>query len=92
MSGVFPEKGTQPGASTPRNVALIARIPCRLRTGLLWLFARSKMVKDLGEFGPVETRWLIDAMVVAAPTRARQLAALRPRCATTPAGCRQSPG
>ena len=62
----------------PGNAALLARIPSWLRTGLLWLFARSKMVKDLGEFGPVETRWLIDAMVAAAPTRTRRLAALRP--------------
>jgi hypothetical protein len=50
----------------------------RARTGLLWAFSRSRLVKDVGEFGPLETRHLIDDMVATEPDRTRRLRALRP--------------
>lgn len=62
----------------PRAVGMLARLPRLPRTFLLWAFSRSHLVKDVGEFGPVETRWLIDAMVAVSPEHTRQLSALRP--------------
>jgi 2-dehydropantoate 2-reductase len=62
----------------PGNVAWLARMPSLARTGLLWAFSRSRLVKDVGEFGPLETRHLIDDMVATAPDRTRRLRALRP--------------
>jgi 2-dehydropantoate 2-reductase len=62
----------------PRIVAKLSRMPSLARTGFLWLFSRSKLVKNVGEFGPMETRWLIDAMAAAAPGRTPHLLALRP--------------
>ena len=63
---------------TPRSVDILSRMPSALRTPLMWLFAKTSAVKDVGEFGPTETRALIDAMVAAAPAEARRLLALRP--------------
>ena len=62
----------------PRIVAGLARMPHLPRTALLWLFSRSRAVKDVGEFGPTETRCLIDSMAAAAPDRASHLLSLRP--------------
>lgn len=62
----------------PNVVAVLSRMPSVARACLLWAFSRSKLVKDLGEFGPEETRFLIDAMVASAPNRTHQLLALRP--------------
>jgi 2-dehydropantoate 2-reductase len=65
-------------ALKPRQVATLSRMPALARTGVLWLLSRSRAVKDLGEFGPAETRALIDAMVAAAPGQTPHLLALRP--------------
>lgn len=65
-------------ALKPRIVAILSRTPSLLRVLLLWAFSRSRLVKDTGEFGPVETRFLIDAMLTVSPERTRHLRALRP--------------
>jgi 2-dehydropantoate 2-reductase len=65
-------------ALRPTIVAALSRMPAVLRAGLLWAFSRSKPVRDLGEFGPAETRSLIDAMAASAPGRTPHLLALRP--------------
>ena len=62
----------------PRLLATLLRMPSFARTGLLWLLSRSRPVKDLGEFGPTETRALIDEMATAAPGKTPHLLALRP--------------
>jgi 2-dehydropantoate 2-reductase len=62
----------------PRPLATLLRMPSFVRTGLLWLLSRSRPVKDLGEFGPTETRTLIDQMTAAAPNKTPRLQALRP--------------
>jgi len=62
----------------PTMVAILSRMPSLLRAFLLWAFSRSRLVEDLGEFGPGETRCLIDAMVAASPERTHHLRALRP--------------
>lgn len=62
----------------PRSVARLARMPGWARSALLWVMSRLPAVKDLGEFGPLETRTLIDAMVAAAPNETHRLQALRP--------------
>jgi 2-dehydropantoate 2-reductase len=62
----------------PRVVAKLSRMPSSARTGFLWLFSRAKIVKNVGEFGPMETRWLIDSMAAAAPGRTPHLLSLRP--------------
>jgi 2-dehydropantoate 2-reductase len=62
----------------PRIVARLAGMPSLPRTAFLWLFSRMRVVKDIGEFGPTETRCLIDAMAAAAPDRASLLLSLRP--------------
>lgn len=62
----------------PTIVAILSRMPSSLRALALWAFSRSRLVKDVGEFGPRETRFLIDAMVAVSPERTRHLRALRP--------------
>ena len=62
----------------PSGVAILSRMPSVLRVLLLWSLSRSRLVKDLGEFGPAETRFLIDAMVAVSPERTRHLQVLRP--------------
>ena len=62
----------------PRLLATLLDMPSFARTGVLWLLSRSRPVKDLGEFGPTETRALIDAMAAAAPGKTPRLLALRP--------------
>ena len=62
----------------PRLLATLLRMPSFARMGLLWLMSRSRPVKDLGEFGPTETRTLIDQMTAAAPNKTPRLQALRP--------------
>jgi 2-dehydropantoate 2-reductase len=62
----------------PRALATLLYMPSFMRTGLLWLLSRSRPVKDVGEFGPTETRALIDGMVKAAPGKTQHLLALRP--------------
>jgi 2-dehydropantoate 2-reductase len=65
-------------ALKPPLVDKLSRLPSAVRTALLWMFSRSKLVKDMGEFGPAETRHLIDAMEAMAPGRLPNLLALRP--------------
>lgn len=62
----------------PRNIAWVARMPAWVRTLVLWAFSRSAPVKAVGEFGPAETRYLIDEMVAVDPSRTQLLRALRP--------------
>lgn len=64
-------------ALKPRAVAMLFRLPSWLRVGLLWIFSRAQIVKEVGAFGPQETRSLIDAMAAAAPGRTPRLLALR---------------
>jgi 2-dehydropantoate 2-reductase len=62
----------------PRFVALCARMPAPILTGLLWAFSRTSAVRDLGAFGPGEVRSLIDSMVAAGPQRTDTLKSIRP--------------
>lgn len=62
----------------PSAVAALAAMPRWMATALMWAASRLAAVRAVGEFGPTETRWLIDAMVAAAPARTRQLLANRP--------------
>lgn len=62
----------------PRMLGTLLRMPALARTLLLWAFSRSNLVKDTGEFGPVETRALIDAMTAVAPERTHYLRSLKP--------------
>lgn len=62
----------------PRSLATLSHLPSFARTALLWSMSRLRIVKDLGEFGPNETRALIDAMAEAAPGKVQRLLALRP--------------
>lgn len=65
-------------ATKPRSLGLLLRLPSFARTGLMWLLSRARAVRDLGEFGPMETRALIDEMAAAAPGRTPVLLSLRP--------------
>ncbi len=62
----------------PKPVALMASLPSFVLTAFTWAFARTRALKDLGQFGPAEARALIDAMAAAAPGRATKLLAIRP--------------
>jgi 2-dehydropantoate 2-reductase len=62
----------------PKAVALMSGFPSFVLTAILWAFARTRALKDLGEFGPTEARALIDAMAAAAPGKAAKLLAIRP--------------
>ena len=62
----------------PRMVGMMARTPRFMLTGLIFLFARTAANKGMGEFGPGETRALIDAMAAAAPGQTPRLLAIRP--------------
>jgi 2-dehydropantoate 2-reductase len=62
----------------PGFVAAMAWLPQWMLAALLWAASRTRGVKDLGEFGPVEVRALIDSMAAAAPGRATKLLSIRP--------------
>lgn len=62
----------------PAMLGVVAKAPVWLLTLVLWAFSRTAAVKDLGAFGPGETRALIDAMAAAAPGQTLRLLALRP--------------
>jgi 2-dehydropantoate 2-reductase len=62
----------------PGFVSWLDRLPFFVLTPLMWATARTRAIKDLGEFGPVEVRMLIDAMAQAAPGKASKLLAIRP--------------
>jgi len=65
-------------ALRPRFFALLSRLPSPLLTAAVWQFSRSPSVKDLGEFGPTETRWLIDIIGKLSTTAIPHLLAIRP--------------
>jgi 2-dehydropantoate 2-reductase len=65
-------------ALRPRFFAVLSRLPSPLLTAAVWQFSRSPMVRDLGEFGPTETRWLIDAIGELSATAVPHLLAVRP--------------
>jgi 2-dehydropantoate 2-reductase len=65
-------------ALRPRFFAVLSRLPSPLLTAAVWQFSRSPSVKDLGEFGPTETRWLIDAIGRLSTTAIPHLLAVRP--------------
>ncbi|WP_347557064.1 2-dehydropantoate 2-reductase N-terminal domain-containing protein [Robbsia sp. KACC 23696] len=65
-------------ATRPRSLALLFRLPSFVRTVLLWIMSRASVIKDLGEFGPMETRALIDEMAAARPDKTTVLQSLRP--------------
>lgn len=46
----------------PGVVAAIARLPRWLAIAVMWAFSRTAGVREVGSFGPTETRWLIDRM------------------------------
>jgi 2-dehydropantoate 2-reductase len=62
----------------PRFFAVLSRLPSPLLTAAVWRFSRSPSVRDLGEFGPTETRWLIDAVGKLSTTAIPHLLAVRP--------------
>ena len=62
----------------PSSLAFLSCMPSWLLTTLLCTLSRSAAVKDVGQFGPGETRWLIDAMTAAAPGKTSRLLAVRP--------------
>jgi len=64
----------------PGVVAALARLPRWLTIAVMWAFSRTAGVREVGAFGPKETRWLIDRMVEA-DTR---LATERSRLSTLP--------
>lgn len=61
----------------PAGIAMLARRSRPMQTAMLWAFSRLAAVRDLGEFGPMEVRSLIDAMCALDPART---AALRRIC------------
>lgn len=65
-------------AIKPPAVEWLARMPAAWLTGLIWGFSRTAAVRDMGAFGPVEVRSLIDAMAVAGPDRTGALQSIRP--------------
>jgi len=62
----------------PRIVAVLAAMPEPVSTALLWAFSRSADARNVGAFGPAETRWLIDSMAELAPGRTARLRSVRP--------------
>ena len=47
----------------PGVVAALGGLPRWLAVAVMWAFSRASSVRDVGQFGPEETRWLIDRMV-----------------------------
>jgi 2-dehydropantoate 2-reductase len=62
----------------PGFVAWLARMPTVALTLLIYLFTRTATNKAMGEFGPNETRALIDSMAAAAPGKTPRLLSIRP--------------
>lgn len=65
-------------ALKPGFVAVMAAAPGVVLTLAVWMLARLDATRNLGEFGPGETRALIDAMAAAAPGKTPKLLAIRP--------------
>jgi 2-dehydropantoate 2-reductase len=62
----------------PGVVAALGGLPRWLAVATMWAFSRSSSVREVGGFGPTETRWLIDRMVEADGGLAPHLRGLRP--------------
>jgi 2-dehydropantoate 2-reductase len=62
----------------PSYIGILAKFPRVLLAAMMWMAARSAAVKNLGEFGPTETRSLIDQMAAAAHGSIPDLLAIRP--------------
>ncbi|WP_448102480.1 ketopantoate reductase family protein [Luteibacter jiangsuensis] len=62
----------------PGYIALLARLPRPVVTGLLWAMSRTRMIHELGELGAAEPRMLADMMSAAAPDLAAPIRAIRP--------------
>lgn len=62
----------------PPAVAALSRLPPVVVAAMLWLFSRTKMLRDLGRLGPTQARMLVDMMSAAAPHLAAPLRAVRP--------------
>ncbi|WP_431265908.1 ketopantoate reductase family protein [Roseateles chitinivorans] len=62
----------------PGVVAALGGFPRWLAVLGMWAFSRSASVRDVGKFGPEETRWLIDRMVEAKGGPMPHLLAIRP--------------
>jgi len=62
----------------PSVVAVLPALPRPVSTAILWAFSRSADARNVGAFGPAETRWLIDAMAEAGPGRTARLRSVRP--------------
>jgi len=69
----------QPGDSvTPSALVILKRAPKSIVAALFWALSRLKIIRDIGELGPLEPRALIDRMLVAAPEHTSALRAIRP--------------
>ena len=62
----------------PGVVAALGGFPRWLAVAGMWAFSRSASVRDVGKFGPEETRWLIDRMVEANGRPMPHLMGIRP--------------
>ncbi|ANH66599.1 ketopantoate reductase family protein [Mitsuaria sp. 7] len=62
----------------PGVVAALGGLPRGLAVAVMWAFSRSSSVREVGKFGPEETRWLIDRMTEAAGGHAPHLRDIRP--------------
>jgi 2-dehydropantoate 2-reductase len=62
----------------PGVVAALGGLPRWLAVPVMWAFSRSSSVREVGKFGPEETRWLIDRMTEAAGGHAPHLRDIRP--------------
>lgn len=62
----------------PKMTEILSRMPSLIRAAFLWVFSRTKIVRQTGAFGPEESRWLLDDMVAASPVLAAELKLLRP--------------
>jgi 2-dehydropantoate 2-reductase len=65
-------------ALRPRFLTVLLHMPSPILTAAVWQFSRSPLVRDLGEFGPAETRWLIDAIAKLSASGTPHLIAIRP--------------
>lgn len=59
-------------------IVTLSRMPSLIRTAFLWMFSRTKIVRQTGAFGPEELRWLLDGMVATLPFLTAELKLLRP--------------
>lgn len=65
-------------ALTPGGIRRMFTMPLGMLALSMWMFSRTKLLRDLGELGPAECRLLIDMMSTAAPELAEPIRAIRP--------------